>query len=529
MLPYLNSILRHLRPFTNVRADWRWLAQNSKWQDALNSIDSNAKNVLIATSTGSNWPCSSFDSLIGVALTMRGARVSFLLCDGSLPACQECDIQWISESKVANNRFSNSLCNSCYPPARDMLKPLGLPILNFSNFANKLHSKENFNAIDKEQARAATLRYYARGDIPNEDSNKVYLNYLKASSLTREVISNLTKAYKIDVAVLHHGLYVPQGSIMKELNNAGIRSACWVPSYRNKTVIFSHNDAPNTSLQEETIDSWINNKWDEEKENKILKYLVERRTKGNDWINFQPKNSVNQSAILSSLGVDSQKPMIGLLTNVIWDAQVNFKKNIFPSMLDWLFFTIEYFIDHPDLQLIIRIHPAEKKGTVPSRQPAKVEIFNRYKNLPNNIFIVDSDSDVQTYELMLSCDSVLTYGTKTALELACFGMKVSISGESWCKNKGFTVDHDSPEEYKNFLNSLPVKEKLQKNKVTLARMYAYHLFFGRMIEIRALKALKNFGPFGIKKNCLELVEPGSDHNLDMICEGILEGTDFIAN
>ena len=44
--------------------------------------------------------------------------------------------------------------------------------------------------------------------------------------------------------------------------------------------------------------------------------------------------------------------MIGLLTNVSWDAQLHYPANAFANMLDWLVQTCRYFATRPDLQLL---------------------------------------------------------------------------------------------------------------------------------------------------------------------------------
>ena len=58
----------------------------------------------------------------------------------------------------------------------------------------------------------------------------------------------------------------------------------------------------------------------------------------------------------------------------MWDAQLHYPANAFPSMLDWVLQTIRYFASRPDLQLLIRVHPAEIRGTARSRQPLVPEI-----------------------------------------------------------------------------------------------------------------------------------------------------------
>ena len=66
--------------------------------------------------------------------------------------------------------------------------------------------------------------------------------------------------------------------------------------------------------------------------------------------------------------------MIGLLTNVSWDAQLHYPANAFANMLEWLVQTCRYFATRPDLQLLVRVHPAEISGFPPSRQPILGEL-----------------------------------------------------------------------------------------------------------------------------------------------------------
>ena len=63
--------------------------------------------------------------------------------------------------------------------------------------------------------------------------------------------------------------------------------------------------------------------------------------------------------LVDELGLDPTLPIVGLLTNVLWDAQLYYESQAFPDMLEWLWTTIDYFVEHPGLQLIVRIHPHE--------------------------------------------------------------------------------------------------------------------------------------------------------------------------
>ena len=77
-----------------------------------------------------------------------------------------------------------------------------------------------------------------------------------------------------------------------------------------------------------------------------------------------------------------------MLTNVMWDAQLHYRANAFPNMLEWVIQTIRYFIGRPELQLLIRVHPAEIRGNLPSRQPLVAEIQREFPRLPRNVIVI---------------------------------------------------------------------------------------------------------------------------------------------
>lgn len=517
-----------LRPHLGVRADWSFLKLKTDWVDAVRAAQAGPK-VLIATSTGSNWPCSSFESLLGVALTLRGAQVSFLLCDGALSACQECDSQWLNWNDLICRGPKSTLCSSCFSPALAMLTPLGLPLLRYGQFvSDKVVVDRNMNPAVDEQAMAGALRYFGRGTLPEgSDARSVLERYRYAAQMTADAINRLIDDQRPDVVVFHHGIYVPQGVVGHVCRTKDVRVVNWGPAYRKGTVLFSHGNSYHHTMGEETPDQWDGMEWCSLKEGQIIDYLSSRRTGSNDWISFQPNIETDFEKYVLKLGLDRTRPIIGLLTNVIWDAQLHFQKSAFSSMLEWLHFTIDYFTARPDLQLVIRIHPAEIHGTVPSKQRVVDEINKQYGKLPDHIKVIGPEVKVSTYSMMALCNTALVYGTKTALELACKGLPVVVSGDAWCRGKGFTIDASSPEEYLQVLQSLPLRERLTKQQVNAALKYAFHFFFRRMIPVQALKPMKRFVPYKVTVNSLEELMPGRDHGLDVICDGILNGTPFV--
>jgi hypothetical protein len=197
-------------------------------------------------------------------------------------------------------------------------------------------------------------------------------------------------------------------------------------------------------------------------------------------------------------------------------------------MLDWIKHSIRWFINHPELQLVIRVHPAEVTGTLPSRQLVVEEIRNEFGDLPGNIFVVGPENNISTYILAEDCNSAIIYGTKTGVELAAKGIPVIVAGEAWIRNKGVTIDVNTPLQYESVLNSLPFKDRMKESEIIRARKYAFHFFFRRMIPLTFIKAKKNnIAPFQIDIKDISELEQSKNRALDIICEGIINGSPFI--
>ena len=451
-------LLRHVRPFGPARPRWRRVLSDRPSPFAGAGTE---MRVLVATSTGSNWQMSGFESVLAAALGLRGAQIDVLLCDGVLPACQECDIRLLPEHTLLK-QGAKPLCPTCFPPARRMFAELGVTPLRYGDYldAATLDEIAAFIATRAdaelastlwqgiavgEHARSGALRYYALGEIDAEPRGfEVLRRYLDAAMRSVSVMENLLSEQRYDVVVFHHGIYVPQGPLGDVCRKHGVRVVNWNLAYREGTMLFSHEDSYHRTMTDPGKADWEHSAFGAAEERELMDYLQSRRTGGNDWISFQRQDEAFGS-VAEKLGLDAKLPIIGLLTNVMWDAQLHFDANAFSSMLDWLDFTIAHFAERPDLQLVIRAHPAELLGSVPSRQRVAVEIARRWPELPPNIRVIGPDDPINTYAVMRGCDSVLVYGTKMALELPCWGVPVIVAGEAWARGKGFTTDVSSPE------------------------------------------------------------------------------------
>ncbi len=517
----------------------------SQWETAkIKAKD--GTNILLATSAGYYAPGTVIESMLAVALTLRGANVHALLCDKILPACMVAEIKKFPRVKQFAIHGPSKLCRRCFAPAEKMYRSLGVTVHKYSDTlspadiesAEKLSSTISFEEIKSfkmnnlavgEHAMAGALRFYARGNLNGEAyAEAVVRRYFLAALLTCLATQKLFDTHDFSCACFHHGIYVPQGIIGEVARQKGVHVVNWHQAYRKQCFIFSHNDTYHHTLLSEPIANWEQISWSAEIEADTLAYLKSRWQGTQDWICFNSEPREELSAIERELGVNFSRPCIGMLSNVIWDAQLHYPANAFSDMIDWALRTIQYFSERPDLQLIIRIHPAEIRGDIPSRQPMLDEIKKAFPTLPENVFVIPPESEISTYAVMFQCNAVIIYGTKTGVELSSLGIPVVVAGEAWIRGKKLTLDASSPEQYFKLLDRLPLSERLSPEDTQRARKYAYHFFFRRMIPLNFIKQQPgDWPPISLELKGLDDLMPNRSDGLDVICDGILTGSEFI--
>jgi hypothetical protein len=501
--------------------------------------------VLVATNIGGLGPAIVFESTLAAALALRDAEVEIVICDSALPACLRAEHSVTPDDTVlSGRRMAAEVCPVCQERGLAMFEPLGLKVRRLSGLITDAQRAEARRIADSlpaaalstyvqdglkigEHARAGALRYYARGDLEGEPNGEAVLRrYLEAALLSVAAYRRLLAEGGYDAAFFHHGLYVPQGLVGELCRAMGVRVINWVTAYRSGSFILSHGDTYHHTLMDEPAEGWEQMAWGDRQREEISAYLKSRWRGDRDWIGFHEKPEEDAAAIVASLGLDPSKPVIGMLSNVVWDAQLHYPANAFPSLVDWAAATIEHFAGRPDLQLLLRIHPAEVRGTIPSRQPLAAELARRFPELPANVFVIPPESPVSTYAAMELCDSVLIYGTKMGVELTAVGIPVVVAGEAWIKHKGLTLDASSPQDYARILASLPLRRRLDPEVQDRALRYAFHFFFRRMAPLRFMKKVRSSLFFTPDIASADELLPGRDPGLDMICDGILEGTPF---
>ena len=503
-----------------------------------NSENKINKNILIAPAVFSDPLLSNLHSLLGAALELRGTNVDYLICDKVLPACTNSIFSKINE-ELFIKEGPKKLCSSCLDNNESLFEQLSDNLIKLGKYLND----EDYNMVEDilinktddqlinfkdkginigEHCLAGTLRYYGIGNLSlRENGSKVLRSYFRSALLTKLSFEKILYQKKYDAVVVDHGLYVPQGILSEVAKQQKITTKIIWPGYKENSLLISDDITYHKSLITEDEKNWKFYNFNNEKKINIMNYLKARNFGINDWFSFNMKPNLDRKEFLKKYNIKNNI-LVSLMTNVIWDAQLKFEQNIFQSQIEWIETTINYFKDKKNVDLLIRVHPAEIRGDVPSGQKIKDEIYKIFQVLPENIKIIDANDKFSSYELSEMSNAVLVYATKLSFELPCFGQNVIVCGEAFAKNKGFTLDPHSKEQYLQYLDKIPFAGRLPKEKVNLAQKYAYHFFFRRCMEIKSIEKEENkYPPIKIREKFTENFLNGKDPGLSEACNSII--------
>ncbi|MFQ5943729.1 MAG: hypothetical protein ACE5JF_09265 [Anaerolineales bacterium] len=214
-----------------------------------------------------------------------------------------------------------------------------------------------------------------------------------------------------------------------------------------------------------------------------LSKLHEARRSGESWEQFkrewQARSSSGSSAVLKQLGLDPNRPIVLLCTNVMGDSLAIDREVFTEGMGDWLAQTVRHFADPDTGQLVVRIHPGEMAG---AGYPSSEIVRSALPSMPDHVAVVEPDSDINTYDLIELADLGLVYTTTVGMEMATVGLPVIVAGETHYRGRGFTHDPESLAEYLATIDQLLEPEPANTVDTELAERYAYRFFFDYPFE-----------------------------------------------
>lgn len=484
------------------------------------------------------------EGLLAWALRLRGADPRVFLCDEMLPACDNRGVTSYRRGVVTPAR-SRQLCDRCWFMSSSLFRELKLPTLLLSRLlpsgaadrANRLLEpldraellRLRYKGVDLGQIVYASLARFSLRVHPLDDpqTDAMIRAFSKACVLLADAAEALLEELRPSAVLTSHGIYASWGVIAQMCKAKGIPLTVYALGYRRDTLLTAQGGTYFEQMPLEPVSRWDGLALDEGRRTRLDSYL-QNRWGSEDAVTLYRNVSASDDA-LRAIGLDPNKPTVGVFPNVPWDAQVYQRSVAFADVFEWILETVAFFAQRPQWQLVVRTHPMESWHGGGARQTTPGEIAQRFPRLPANIRVVDADSPVSSYALAPYLRAAAVHGSQLGLELACQGIPVIVSGGALYRGKGFTLDASTRERYWEILRQLEQLGRLPTEQVERARKYAYHLYFRLSVPFAYMERSGVSDFEGLRIRQLAELRPGCDPVLDRLIEGILENHQVYAD
>ena len=312
-----------------------------------------------------------------------------------------------------------------------------------------------------------------------DDNGELYTHRHQRNMSAAKVAYSWMQANRPDVLITPNGMILEFGAVYEVAQYLDIPVISYEFGEQRERIWFSQGSSV---MLQDTNEMWDAKKtlpFGEEELTKIRK-LFEARQGATLWQNFsrrwQESSAEGGKSVRAKLNLD-ERPVVLLAANVVGDSLTLGRQVFSESMTEWVVRTLEYFKDKPDVQFILRTHPGERFADGPSLES---EIRKFFPEMPNNFRVIGGDNPLNTYDLISIADLGLVYTTTVGLEMAMSAVPVIVCGKTHYRDKDFTLDPSSWDQYFTILDSSLTSIKAiqpPEDQVQRAWHYAYRFFF----------------------------------------------------
>jgi hypothetical protein len=471
------------------------------------------------------------------ALRVRGADVHYVLCDGLY---SDCDVHW-----AATDPRPADACGRCQAQVAALVASMGMPYHWLGRYLMPEEvrtAREWTLALGRDDVPTATygdwpVAEWVRGsvhshlrrsdlDMADERVEAAYRSYVYSGLVAAFALTRLLDESQPDVMLQFNGRQSSTRVALELARRRGIRVITHERGFRKECLQLVENATCNSLEPMRAMwRAWGDVPLSATELETVAGHLAEREHgQGLSWRTFtagkQPVDIVRRQ-----LGLDAERPTWVLFTSsddeVVADDDW---RGDFPSQLDWIERTVAYAAAHPELQLVIRVHPntgSRRSTGANARQLAEMRALA--ERLPANVRMVAPEDEISSYTLMEIAAAGLVYHSTVGLEVACKGKAVVAAAGSLVSGLPFARTVESADRYEVMLDDLRALEPdaVDPEVRRLAHRFAYGRFFRTVIPfplVRMPSPLES----EVAWSSLDDLRPGRDAGVDR-CAEILFG------
>jgi hypothetical protein len=359
-------------------------------------------------------------------------------------------------------------------------------------------------------------------DVADPKIAQAYASYLNSARLAAVALARLYDEEKPDVQLTMNGRMGVLRVALELAKARGIRTLCEERAYvLDRMMLFDDVNCLDNTRLNSLWERWRDIPLTESEVESVGNILNRRWTGASGEMVISPPMA-DQNQLRQDLRLDPDKPLWALFTSCadecISDASWG---GAFPSQEAWIEATLDYFARHPELQLVIRVHPNTGSVRAIRTNPQELAYFAALaKRLPVNVRLVDSAATVSSYGLAAAANVGMIWYSTVGLEMAAMGRTVVRAGGGWCPDKPFLRHAADPGVYPAFLDSVAARPGVTALETTAAWRFAY-LFFLRQSLAFPLVEIPHWSEGRMAYRDLDALAVGREPNLDAICDAIM--------
>jgi len=474
--------------------------------------------ILTDTAFQQALPWLGISTALARALALRGHSVTALRCDGFIPQCEH-----------TIGRQPQPSCRRCARSMQAAEEAAGLPASGSAEFlsgADRRHAEQVVESTaPASRARLVVdgvplgrlavreLQRFARGAVDDPAGDPAFRSWLVTAHVLSTMMDRALETLKPDLVLATNGRVLHAAVLAARARQRGVRVVTWdtEPTHPDALIFSHHDEAATVPLDA----SWV-----EARERPLSRIEREAlRAFATRWA-----VSHHRAAGHMPEGLRDGARLVVACSNSAWDVAAVDRHVAFASMFEWLDAVVAGARRHPDVDVVIRAHPAERTGTPDlwSRTPVAATVRGRHAALPTNLHLVDAGDPVDTYALVARATVVMVYSSRIGLEAALAGTRPWIAGATTFRAKGFSRDlQDAADVDAAFVE--PERDRLTPAEQALAEQFAYLWWFRALTRVPWLCDGHRMMPVPEDAR----LALGGDPVIDRLCEAIVTGAPFL--
>jgi hypothetical protein len=458
--------------------------------------------------------------VLGLAksFSVRGYKVIVIVCDEFLPAC---------EIKSCRTSMNENFCFKCSINRSILLKSYNLEVKTLSEIFSSIDDPITYGKkvlseykIDKDlfqlNIEDSVTRHFYGSEVSyhKDEVLKIRKQHEKTAYISLALGDILYKDYSPKISLNVMVVYSAWGPINQLFESVGI-----APITVSMTQFDFHSvrlNNPDLFRHHRSYDRFLKNRSNapiNNAEEKILNNFLSKRKSGKD--SLMKEWRYFNTLSFDDLKIDNNKKNIFMFTNVPWDQGLNEFAGIFLDVFDWVYKTVEFAKNNKNINLWIKPHPAEVRGTAKSGKSVAEFIRIRYPQLPDNIHIIDAEKGISPYDLFDKIDLGIVLTGTLGLEMALDGIPVISAGINPCYGLGLLSEPKTQDEYFKLFDTLKDRHD-NAQKIKDLKLFCYFYFIHQSFKWPLTK--QSFGDnfYGYNFDSLSELKPGNNKDLDII-------------